>query len=128
MKTKKNSTKLLIWLVVLGGGFWVHEFLVMLLGVRVANNGVSFGWGTGGSGLVLIVFMAYILIFKRDGGLGYWMMLVGAGVNLVDRLRFGYVRDYWLLPFTSLYNNINDWFIALGTVIFIHSLWKRRLR
>jgi lipoprotein signal peptidase len=42
------------------------------------------------------------------------LILAGGGVNLIDRLRFGYVRDYWIWKW--FYNNIADWVIGLGVV------------
>lgn len=108
-------------------GFCAHELSVVIFGLKVANSGVSFGWFVNGLWLVLTVFVFYFLIFRSNEGLGFWIILIGGGINLVDRLRFGYVRDYWQLPMTSLYNNVNDWLIGMGTVIFIYSLWKKRL-
>ncbi len=89
--------------------------------------GVSFGLGGDwvvGVNLVLLVWLGYFA--WRENSLGIWLILVGGGVNLIDRLIWGYVRDYWWLG--PVYNNIADWIISLGVGVFIWELWKKRLK
>lgn len=63
---------------------------------------------------------------RKKLSVGLILILAGGGANLVDRMSYGYVRDYWSLGIINVYNNINDWFIVMGTVIFIYNLWKRK--
>ena len=47
--------------------------------------------------------------------------------SLIERWRYGGVRDYWPLPLTSIYNNINDYLIAVGVIQLIgYFLWKKK--
>jgi lipoprotein signal peptidase len=53
------------------------------------------------------------------------IILIGGLINLIDRLVFGYVRDYWW--FVGVYNNLADWLIGVGVLIFfIKILWKEK--
>jgi lipoprotein signal peptidase len=104
---------------------WAHEFLTERL-VVVKNFGVSFGVGVYGLYAVNILIWGLLAAWwwkKREWGLG--MLVIGGGVNLMDRLRLGYVRDYWNLG-GGLYNNINDVVIAIGVVLFLYqNIWKK---
>ncbi|MFA6007448.1 MAG: signal peptidase II [Candidatus Shapirobacteria bacterium] len=93
------------------------------------NTGISFGWqipGTEFLGLVLIIVLFYI--WSRDWRVWGWgLIILGGGLNLGERFLIGGVRDYWLIPGTSIYNNINDYLIALGVgELIIYFLWKKR--
>lgn len=46
-------------------------------------------------------------------------MVLGGGLNLWERWQWGYVTDYWRIPFTPVYNNVNDWLIFIGVVLYI---------
>lgn len=79
---------------------WVQLFLLIILGV--------FWW-------------------KDKKAWGLLLMIIGGGLNLIERYRFGGVRDYWQIPLTSIYNNINDYLIALGVIQLIwYLIWKKR--
>jgi lipoprotein signal peptidase len=45
-------------------------------------------------------------------------------INFVDRYRFGYVRDYWNI-WGNIFNNLNDWLIVAGVLLFIVEVWKK---
>jgi lipoprotein signal peptidase len=105
---------------------FVNEVLAGFFGVMVRNYGVSFGFNIGGILLNIAVFLilGYKVIWRGEGG-GLAAVFWGGGLNLVDRIRFGYVRDYWEL-FFGLYNNLADWMIVLGAGVFIINLWMKR--
>lgn len=42
----------------------------------------------------------------------------------MDRLFFGYVRDYWY--FFGIYNNLADWSIAIGVLLSIIEIYAKR--
>lgn len=92
----------------------------------VKNYGISFGInGHFFMGLsVVLVFLFLFLAIKK--GRGYWLIFVGGSLNLLERITFGYVRDYWNFLGMGLYNNINDWIIGVGVLIcLIDLLWKK---
>lgn len=99
----------------------LHEMLAAR-GVVVSNVGVSFGIKIPGLLVIsLIIFLLCFYWWLKKGLVGLEWMLVGSAVNLVDRFRFGFVRDYWQIPEVGVYNNLNDWLILFGVVFF---LWK----
>jgi len=57
--------------------------------------------------------------------IGLLLILVGGGLNLFERFKYGYVNDYWNFLGTGIYNNINDWLISIGLILFIWTSWKK---
>lgn len=101
-----------------------HEFLASRLAV-VVNPGVSFGVEFP---LVFIILLNLVILFlflgRKDWGL--FLISMGGLINLLDRIRFDYVRDYWQFLGTGLYNNLNDWLIAIGLLIFsVELIWTK---
>lgn len=97
--------------------------------MMVVNVGASLGLNfpalelISGSFLVLLLF----IWLKDKKAWGILFMILGGGLNLAERIRFGGVRDYWQIPMTQIYNNINDYFIAAGVIQLIwYLLWKKR--
>lgn len=99
-----------------------HEVVCVWQGFVVGNRGASFGIGFNGLMWVITGVFAYCLYcwWKQKDDSFLWL-ITGAAVNLVDRLRFGFVRDYWKIPGVDIYNNVGDWLIFVGVVII---LWK----
>lgn len=97
----------------LGG---IHEILAGTLKV-VVNKGISFGWQVPmviGVTIVVLVGLWWWRqknIYLREG---INLILAGGSVNLVDRLRFGWVRDYWRWEWFD--NNVADLVIGIGVV------------
>jgi len=92
----------------------------------VKNYGISFGMD--GSVLIVlsIIFILLFLVLAIKKGRGYWLIFIGGLLNLIDRMVFGYVRDYWNFLGMGLYNNINDWIIGIGVLICLTDLlWKK---
>ncbi len=106
----------------------LHDFLAECSKVLIKNSGFSFGGSFWGSnylqlGLLLVMGMA---VLRGKGGVGLvWFWLGGLG-NMIDKLRFGYVRDYWQIGKTNLYNNVWDWLIFLGVMVFLKRHGKDR--
>lgn len=93
----------------------------------VANYGVSFGIDIPGltlASVLLLIFLAYWWWKEKSWPL--MVVFVGGLLNLMDRLMFGFVRDYWKIPGTGLYNNINDWLIFVGLVIYLYQKWRQK--
>ncbi|MBU1089057.1 signal peptidase II [Patescibacteria group bacterium] len=132
---KKKGCKLdifsrggLFWLVFGFLFFAVHEFLAVYLDVT-KNSGVSFGIG-GEKGLIIsLCFVIFFVgFYKKNGSKGLELVLVGATINLLDRLRFSFVRDYWNLGNMGIYNNIADWLIFAGLLYFVYERYGNNLR
>lgn len=91
--------------------------------MTMQNFGLSFGitfpWQ---NALVLIVWLGLCYYSIKEKS--WWLVLavIGGCLNMIERWINGYVSDYWRIPFTSIYNNINDWLIFVGIGVFI---WKK---
>lgn len=111
-----------IWLL----GELVHFSLASTNNI-IKNYGISFGIN-GGFFIILNIIFVVILtkIWFKNNLLSLGLMLVGGWINLIDRLIFGYVRDYWTLGW--VYNNLADWLIQIGVIIFLSELWIKKLK
>ncbi|MDD4937735.1 MAG: signal peptidase II [Candidatus Shapirobacteria bacterium] len=92
----------------------------------IKNYGISLSWNSQNVVFVNIIFVLILgwgYIKNFSWGLG--LILIGGMVNLIDRLYFGYIRDYWNLGF-GVVNNLNDWIIGIGVLLFlVELLWKK---
>lgn len=95
--------------------------------IIIKNYGISFGIGGWFFILLSLVFVGIIstIWWRNDHG-GVILMVVGGWINLIDRIVFGYVRDYWKLG--SIYNNLADWIIQVGVIIFLSKIWIKKLK
>jgi lipoprotein signal peptidase len=122
---KKKKLNLVIFGIFLAiAGFAVHSYLVNTLEV-FPNVGISFGVYC--NLLLLVAFLALVVVlflFWRKEDLGLMIIAVGGLINFVDRIVFGYVRDYW--NFSVFYNNLADWIIVVGVLYSILALWRKR--
>jgi signal peptidase II len=101
----------------------------------VENNGVSMGLLTAGSEAerwALVGLTAAISIFvaawlwrekRRDDSLALAFVLGGAGGNILDRIRLGYVVDYADLHFGDVHPflvfNVGDAAITIGVLLLL---------
>lgn len=99
----------------------------------IQNTGASFGllkeytwWITVISLAVLVIFIYFIqtsefdgLLFKISSGL----IVGGAGGNILDRIRMGYVIDYLDFRIWPVFN-LADIAIVMGGIIFVVVLFK----
>ena len=114
---KKGKLSLEFTLLLFGLFFGVHSLLSDFLSVY-ENYGVSFGIGGNWTLLVNIVFVLFIFgFYLKKNFLSLSLLLVGGLVNLIDRLSFGYVRDYWSLG--VIVNNVADWLIGFAVLLFL---------
>lgn len=96
------------------------------------NNGAAFGLFSGRTILIVLItfsVLAYLLfeLFRNKKAslktdIGIIFMIGGLLGNLIDRLYFGYVRDFLDFNFGTFHFaifNIGDAFIVVGTIIFL---------
>lgn len=101
-----------------------HVYLANRL-PTLANYGFSFGWQIWlGNWMYGIILLILILVYWRGPTTGVGLMIAGAISNLIDRISLGYVRDYWQLGQSGIYNNLADWFLAIGLVWVVVSTIK----
>lgn len=123
-KKKRISFGIFLIVLLIGilGHYWLSE-----VNVVIKNYGISFGldgWILIGLSIVLVLVLAVFWLRNYDYGSG--LMLIGGMINLVDRFVFGYVRDYWKIGW--VYNNLADWIIQAGVIIFLSQLWTKKLK
>lgn len=77
-------------------------------------------------GLIIIAITIYLILFKlkRSEKISFFLILLGAISNLIDRLQYGFVIDYFDLKWFTIFN-LADVLITLGTAMLIFSLFKK---
>lgn len=123
MNANPKNKRLLLIVIFSGINFGIHSLLARQAVLN--NRGISFGWDVN---LAVIVTVWIILLFflLKNWNLGVAMMIVGGLSNIIDRIIFGYVRDYWQIPGINLVNNVSDWLIGIGVLFFLLSIWMKR--
>jgi signal peptidase II len=107
-----------------------RKFLPGVQLVHVRNNGVAFGFFSGGGALVLVftlaalgVLIGYFLLRPERPWL--WLptgLLIGGAVgNLIDRLANGAVTDFIKLPLWPAFN-VADMAITFGVLALLYAL------
>ena len=91
----------------------------------IKNFGVSLGLTFPGVCLIngLVIGMLFWW-WKKNRLWGLLIIIAGGSLNLMERCVRGYVVDYWRIPGTNVYNNLNDWLIFGGAMIFIWQYLK----
>lgn len=110
------------------------KFLPLIDLVHVRNNGVAFGFLSGGGALVLaftLVALAALIgyFWLRPGKPYLWVpvgLLTGGAIgNLIDRITNGAVTDFIKLPHWPAFN-VADMAITFGVVALVYVLEGRR--
>jgi signal peptidase II len=110
------------------------KFLPLIHLVHVRNNGVAFGFLSGGGGIVLaftlVALAALVGYFWRRPDKPYlWLpvgLLTGGAIgNLTDRITNGAVTDFIKLPHWPAFN-IADMAITFGVLALVYVLEGRR--
>lgn len=110
-----------------------HSLLGDILAFNfIPNYNIAFSLPLHGSWLVItiaLIIMAiitYLLLVKLKPleKMAFFLILLGAVSNLIDRLRYGYVIDYFDLRWFTIFN-LADVLITLGTIFLIFSLFRK---
>lgn len=97
------------------------------------NTGMGFGMGSDSTlgitimtFIIVVVVICYLLVFRKDKlyiRIPLIMVAAGGIGNLVDRLAFGYVRDFFEFTFMNFaIFNVADSFITIGAIALIIGL------
>lgn len=77
--------------------------------------------------LILIAVLGGRWFWKtRLAWWGFIIFLAAGASNVVDRWRFGGVRDIWSVPFLRIENNLADWLIFCALLGMMIALWKEQ--
>jgi len=127
---KKARTKIVYLFLALFLCSFVHNLLAINSVFLIKNEGISFGQKIPFVLIFSLLFCFFSLIlFIREQSYGLMMITVGGFINLIDRFKFGFVRDYWNIGGSGIYNNINDWIISFGVILFLTEIvWIKKLR
>lgn len=102
-----------------------RDFFISFIHIHpVKNFGLPFGLNFGSSINLIILIVAFVVIlfyFKQKPGLVY-LIFAGALSNLLDRMMFGYVRDFLDLHLAFTFN-IADILIIFGLILIF---WQER--
>ncbi|HEX4823282.1 MAG TPA: beta-N-acetylglucosaminidase domain-containing protein [Candidatus Polarisedimenticolaceae bacterium] len=108
----------------------------------IANKGAILGMGSGlgetarrlvftiAEGALLAALGAYALLARSAGPLEVWaiaLVIAGGAGNVVDRIVFGYVRDYVLIGrpgWPTAAFNLADVAVVLGFTILLVAAWR----
>lgn len=96
--------------------------------VYYENKGMSFGMMEGARWIFVIftavamVVMVYLLFRNKNEKRLYYLsigLIIGGGIgNMIDRILYGYVVDYFRLSFFPPICNFADYCIVIGAVLF----------
>ncbi len=104
--------------------------------IHAANTGVAFGlFQNLGPIFILVplIVSGVILVYARQlhdtqrfMALALGFMLGGALGNVIDRIRVGYVIDFFDIGIGSFRNasNVADWCIVLGVILLAIAMWR----
>jgi len=99
----------------------------------VKNSGIAFGFFPNGSNVFIVfsflaVAVIFIILFKnKDSGMlsdiALSLVLGGAAGNLIDRLRWGYIIDFFDFRVWPVFN-VADSAISIGVVLLCFYMFK----
>lgn len=101
------------------------KFLIYDAEKHVLNKGISFGiiflqnQSLTVLILMLIVGLAFFFWQKKYWNWGSIFFLAGAMSNFIDRIMYGGVKDWLIIPFFGLKNNLADYFIFVGLILML---------
>ena len=100
----------------------------------VLNRGISFGFFSSSmlsGGIFIVMLMVLVIYGKKFFQISPVMTGIffgAAGSNLIDRVQFGGVRDFMVVPILGVKNNLSDWmiFVSLLSLLWQYNRGKQR--
>lgn len=88
------------------------------------NTGISLGIFAAVESEIITIILCIVLMLIAHFFKDVWqksqilaaLFFSGAISNVLDRVLYGGVRDWLPIPFTSVYNNLADWYIFIAIV------------
>lgn len=122
-KKKRRGDRFFVGLLLLDQ---LLKWFSLNFGVVVFNQGISLGllpidWPIA---LILLAIIFLGIWFKKTGGVGERLIIIGGLSNLIDRLVFGRVVDYISFSFIDLWVNLGDVYINVGLVWLLFSAYR----
>ena len=121
--------------LVLNQSIEINDFLYF---VYIQNFGVSFGLFAGSIpyylliiiGLLIVILIIYLMYLSKNTleKSAYFIIIIGALSNILDRLINTFVVDFILLRYESFYwpaFNLADIYITIGVIMLIVSSFKQ---
>lgn len=96
----------------------ILDLILKYLAVRgdyaVINQGISFGVIMGSEWIFwILISIIFVWLFSER----MWLVLAGGVANVISRIVWGGVVDYW--NFWGLFtNNLADWMIGVGVLLY----------
>jgi len=140
METKIHTNRSIIWLSLTCLAFFILDRILKQLSLAgkiffYKNYGVAFSFRIPENLflyfyifnflILIIISRRFYLSFKKKDNLRLFacqLIFFGIISNLTDRLRFGFVIDYF--NFYFFYNNLSDVMIMMGIIILMFHLFK----
>jgi len=99
----------------------------------IGNENIAFSLPFRGPWLNLLIALAIaaliyagLIFFRRKKvfyALIFWLIILGAASNFFDRLRYGFVIDYFDVSFFTVFN-LADAMIAVGALAVVFLEWR----
>ncbi len=106
--------------------------------IYIQNFGVSFGlfanvlpiWFINLIGFIIIFFLIYLAVNseKSEEKTAFFIIIIGAISNILDRAFNGYVTDFILIHYKDFYwpaFNLADIYITMGIIMLIRSFFTK---
>ena len=121
--------------LVLNQSIEINDFLYF---VYIQNFGVSFGLFAGSIpyylliiiGLLIVILIIYLMYLSKNAleKSAYFIIIIGALSNILDRLINTFVVDFILLRYESFYwpaFNLADIYITIGIIVLLVSIFTK---
>lgn len=99
----------------------LSKYMAFQQGYAVLNSGIAFGFLAGApwffliTGIVALSILAFFF-WHHQQGYPLLLLVFGASSNLIDRMQYGGVIDWLIVPGLNIKNNLADWMVVLAVI------------